>query len=378
MAPNVSAPLLWPFFAAAAASGTAAKFLGEISHALIGGTPVREARPPSWSTPHRIGLELPTMRLRDFSTRGGGVPTLVCAPLALHGACVADFAPGHSLIGALRRAGLHRLYATDWRSATSGMRLLSIDNYLAELNVAVDELGPPVDLIGLCQGGWMSLVYAARFPDKVGRLVMAGAPIDLRAGESALSRLAADTPLSVFEELVRLGEGRVLGQRALDLWGSGLAAADVHDVLQVQPDADAKDLRELERRFADWNAWAVDLPGTYYLQVVSWLFKENRIAQARFTALGRTVDLAEVRLPMFLLAAGADELVAPEQLFAAARLVGTPARDIETATEPCPHLGLFMGANTLQRAWPRIVRWLDRRPSDLGRPRDLLPTPAYA
>jgi pimeloyl-ACP methyl ester carboxylesterase len=41
----------------------------------------------------------------------------------------------------------------------------------------VDDIGPPVDLIGLCQGGWLSLVYAARFPGKVRRLVLAGAPI---------------------------------------------------------------------------------------------------------------------------------------------------------------------------------------------------------
>ncbi len=33
---------------------------------------------------------------------------------------------------------------------------LSIDNYLADLNVAIDGIGAPVDLVGLCQGGWLS------------------------------------------------------------------------------------------------------------------------------------------------------------------------------------------------------------------------------
>jgi hypothetical protein len=63
----------------------------------------------------------------------------------------------------------------------------------------------------------MSLVYAARFPDKVRRIVLAGAPIDLEAGHSEFSRLAARVPLSVFEELVRLGGGRVLRHRVLRL-----------------------------------------------------------------------------------------------------------------------------------------------------------------
>ena len=63
----------------------------------------------------------------------------------------------------------------------------TIDLQFAALNVVVDELGPPVDLIGLCQGGWLSLRYAARFPNKVRRLVLVGAPIDMAAAPSGFS-----------------------------------------------------------------------------------------------------------------------------------------------------------------------------------------------
>jgi pimeloyl-ACP methyl ester carboxylesterase len=84
------------------------------------------------------------------------------------------------------------------------MRFFSIDTYLADLNVAVDELTPPVDLVGLCQGGWLALVYAARFPGKVRRLVLAGAPVDVDAAESPMSRAVRGIPLSTFESLVRL------------------------------------------------------------------------------------------------------------------------------------------------------------------------------
>ena len=51
---------------------------------------------------------------------------------------------------------------TDWRSASADMRFLGIDEYLADLNVLVDRVGGLVDLIGLCQGGWLSLVYAGQ------------------------------------------------------------------------------------------------------------------------------------------------------------------------------------------------------------------------
>jgi hypothetical protein len=97
--------------------------------------------PPVWATRHDLRLELGTMELRDFSVRNAGVPALICAPFALHYPTVADFAPGHSVVEALRHGGVRRIFVTDWRSASEEMRFLTIDNYLADLNVAVDDLG---------------------------------------------------------------------------------------------------------------------------------------------------------------------------------------------------------------------------------------------
>lgn len=316
-----------------------------------------ELPPPAWTTPNKVALDLPSMQLRDFSTQARGPATLVCAPYALHGACVADFAPGHSVVEALLMGGINRVFVTDWRSATPEMRYFSIDTYLAELNVAVDEIGPPVDMVGLCQGGWMALLYAARFPGKVRRLVLVGAPIDIRAGRSPLSRLTADLPVASFESLVSLGGGCVLGQSLLELWAPVLAENEAIRVLQLEPGIDADKLRALEERFRDWYAWTVDLPGTYYLEVVRRLFKENEIAEGRFIALGQTIDLGKVSAPMFLLAARDDEIVSSGQLFAAAQLIGS-SNAIEMATEPCGHLSLFLGARTLGGVWRRIARWL--------------------
>ncbi len=354
-----SNPLVWPLIAAATATDAAASYLNDVALAFMGEGAGRKALPePRWATPNRTVLDLKTVRLRDFSTASDGVAMLVCAPFALHGATIADFAPGHSLVEALRNGGLERVLVTDWQSAGADMRFLSIDDYLADLNVAVDELGPPVDLVGLCQGGWLALLYAARFPGKVRRLVLAGAPVDTHAGHSALSRLAADLPLAAFAEIVRLGDGLVVGDRMLKLWGPTLAADDIGHTLQISPDAEAGRRAELERRFRIWYDWTVDLPGTYYLQVISWLFKENRIAEGRFVALGRVIDLARVENPLFLLAARDDELVSPPQLLATARLVGTSPDQIMTAVEPCGHLGLFLGAGTLGGAWSKVARWL--------------------
>jgi poly(3-hydroxyalkanoate) synthetase len=318
-----------------------------------------------WSSPNTIALELGSMRLRDFSTGYGWPATLICAPYALHGATIADFAPGHSVVERLRQNGVPRVFVTEWRSATPETRYFTIDSYLADLNVAVDELGPPVDLIGLCQGGWLALVYAARFPKKVRRLVLVGAPIDIAAAKSPLSHFAADVPLRMFDELVRLGEGIVHGQQMLGMWGISHGPNEADATLQNCENIDPERRQELNERFRHWHAETVDLPGSFFLQVVNWLFKQNRIAEGRFVALGQNIDLSKLTTPICLLAGSHDEVVSVDQLFAVARLVGTRDEQLMKMTEPCGHLSLYLGAEVLDRAWPSIARWLIR---DLNEP----------
>jgi poly(3-hydroxyalkanoate) synthetase len=351
---------LWPLEATRLALHSYAQWFDDRKAAP---SPAPEQEPLAWTTPNAVVLELPSMRLREFS-RGNATqaPVLVCAPYALHGALIADFATNHSLVQALQRGGVHRIYVPDWRSAMPDMRYLSIDNYLADLNVAIDEIGAPVDLVGLCQGGWLSLVYAARFPGKVRRLVLAGAPVDVST-PSELSKMVAALPQAAFEQMVQQGGGLVSGEHMLKFWNLPFSQHDVEAVLQRNLGDGSDEAARLLDRFERWDRATLDLPGTYYLEVTDRVFRQNLIAEGRFVALGRRIDLAEVRVPVFLLA-GADDIVVPrDQAFATARLLGTPPAWREQACEPCGHLSLFMGRVALGHSWHRVARWLQ---ADIG------------
>jgi poly(3-hydroxybutyrate) depolymerase len=349
---------LWPACAAAAASGATA-IIARYWAELAVGPPAPPVPEPNWTTPHKVVLELKTVRLRDFSTRHDEQPVLVYAPFALHGAAIADLAPGHSLIASLREAGLRHLLLTDWRSATPDMRFLGIDDYLAALNVLVDYIGAPTTLIGLSQGGWMALVYAARFPEKVHKLVLAGTALDITAGSSALLQLADRSPLLLFHELIRLGGGLVPGRRVLKFWGPELISSDdVAQLLQTEELIDSPAFQQIEALFRSWYAWTVDLPGTFFLEVVEKLYKRNELARDNFVALGKKIDLKTLRTPIFMLAATNDELASPQQLFAAEQMVGTAPQNLRKAVAPCRHLGLFTGRRTLDNVWPNIGHWI--------------------
>jgi len=319
--------------------------------------------PPAWATPNRVRLDLDTMKLREFSPDAGrqadGIPVIIAAPYAGHSASIADYAKGQSLVETLATAGIAHLLVTDWKPATEQMKAFDIDKYLAEINVAIDDLGGAAILVGLCQGGWMSAMYAARFPAKVRALVLAGSPIDTHAGDGPLKRMVHDLPPSFYEEMVAASGGLMRGQTMLAGWknmhpGEQYLGKFIDLYEHVE---DPKYLKRTET-FERWYENPIDLPGRYYLQAINLLFRENRLAHGTFTALGRRVTLRGVTCPLYLLAGEADDITTKEQVFAAAKLVGTVPAQIAQALVPGGHIGLFMGSRTLTESWPPIAAWL--------------------
>jgi len=110
--------------------------------------------------------------------------------------------------------------------------------------------------------------------------------------------------------------------------------------------------------FERWYENTLDLPGAWYLQVIRSLFKENQLARGRFVALGQTLDLERIACPVYLLAGASDDITPPAQVFGAAPLLGTPAREVQQALAEGGHIGLFMGRKVLQQNWVPIAAWL--------------------
>lgn len=313
---------------------------------------------PALATPNRLRLDLRTMVLRDYGTKGG-LPTLVVAPFAGHTAMIADYHKGQSLVATLLANGIGHVALTDWKSATDDMKDLEIDNYLAELVVAIDDLGGRVNLVGLCQGGWVSAMLAARFPAKVNALVLAGAPIDTDAGNGPLKRMVHESPLSFYEELVALGGGLMKGKFMLQGWKNMHPEEHyIHDHIDLYEHIEDPVYLAKRETFESWYENPLDLPGRWYLQVIAQIFQENRLAKGRFKGLGRTLDLRDITCPAYLLAGASDDITTPEQVLDAAKYLGTPAARVVQKTVPGGHVGLFMGARTLAEHWPAIAQWI--------------------
>jgi poly(3-hydroxyalkanoate) synthetase len=313
---------------------------------------------PTLATPNTIRLDLRTMLLRDYG-KPGGIPALVDAPHAGHTAVIADYHKGQSLIETLIANGIGHVALTDWKPATDDMKDFEVDNYLADLVVAIDDLGGRVNLVGLCQGGWAAAMVAARFPEKVASLVLAGAPIDTDAGDGPIKRMVHASPLSFYQELVALGGGLMKGKFMLQGWKN--MHPEQHyfqEHIDLYEHIDDPVYLAKEETFESWYENPMDLPGRWYLEVIKQLFMENRFAKGTFVGLGRRLNLHDVTCPVYLLAGADDDITSTEQVFDAEKYLGTPKDKIEKLTVPGGHVGLFMGSHNLREVWPVIAKWI--------------------
>ncbi len=357
---HLGVPFFWPMTAAAVMAEEGLELYARNLDLLAEERKLATIHPPKLATADRVLRDLRTMRFRDYSPPdAAGVPTIVDAPYAGHSAAIADYHRGQSLMQTLRENGVTRLFLTDWKSATPDMKDLEIDQYLAEIAVCVEDLGGRVNLVGLCQGGWMAAMFAARFPRKVASLVLAGSPIDTHAGDGPVKRMAQAYPLSFYQDLVSAGDGLMRGATMLRGW-KGMHPIENYIEQHIDLAEHIEDPAYLRKKetFESWYENPIDLPGRWYLQAIEQLFKQNRLANGHFVALGQRLNLRDVTCPAYLLAGADDDITTHEQVFAAERLLGTAAGQVVKQLVPGGHIGLFMGSRTLRDAWPGIARWI--------------------
>jgi polyhydroxyalkanoate synthase len=303
--------------------------------------------------------KLKLYRYRALAAPASVAPVLIVYAL-VNRPYLLDLQTDRSLIRGLLLAGLD-VYLIDWGYPDGADRLLTLEDYIeGYLDACVTEVmrvgrEEAVNVLGVCQGGTLSLCYAALHPSRVRNLITMVTPVDFKTPSDLLSKWVQPLDLEVW-----VGSGNVAGEALnqvfLSLRPFRLMQQKYVELFHSEPDvARAENFVRMEQ----WIFDSPDLAGTAFKQFVRWFYQQNRLVEGTLTLGGRRVGLDAIRAPILNLYGGRDHLVPPEASAALHRLVGS--RDYTAREFDLGHIGMYVSARAQREVPPAIADWLAER-----------------
>jgi polyhydroxyalkanoate synthase subunit PhaC len=114
--------------------------------------------------------------------------------------------------------------------------------------------------------------------------------------------------------------------------------------------------------FTALNKWAneyVAFPGEFFRQWVRDFYQDNKLVRGELHFGGRSVRLANIRCPVFVVGAKEDYIAPPECVRALIDAVSS--RDKEYVELPGGHISLIAGRGASTHCWPKVSSWLASR-----------------
>ena len=272
-----------------------------------------------------------------------------------------DLQPDRSLIRGLLARGLD-VYLVDWGYPDADDRRLSLDDYVNRyLGACIDHVRrahdiPAVNLLGVCQGGTMSLCHAALHAARVRNLVTMVTPVDFHTDENLLSKWVRQVDVDRMVDVLGNVPGEFLNAVFISLMPLKLTAQKYAGLADIAEDRDAlENFLRMER----WIHDSPDQAGTAFRQFIRWFFQENRLIRGGLEIGGREVALGDIACPILNIYAAQDHLVPPS---ASRALEGrTATRDYTPFEFDGGHIGIYVSRSAQELLPGTIAQWLAGR-----------------
>ncbi len=330
-------------------------------------------------TPARIIDEAPKRTVYRYLTPEDddhverALPVLLVPPLAAPTICF-DLRRGCSMAEHLLALG-HRTYLLEYGDIAYSDRDLGLEDWVEDIipnavrRVSEDSGGAPVQLVGWCLGGIMSLLAAAAEPHlPINAIACVASPFDF----TRVRLMAPIRPVAnVTNGLLGTALYRALGgapaplvKRAFQLSSIDKYLTKPLAVLSNLHDRDfLAQIEAVDHFTANMHAY----PGRTLGQLYHRFFRVNDLADGVLELSDRTIDLGDVRVPV-LSVAGTTDVLAPR---AAVHHVGgllPNSPDVRLETAPGGHLGVLTGRSAKRTTWEHLDDFLgDHTPRPVQR-----------
>lgn len=286
-------------------------------------------------------------------------PVLICYA-QVNRPYVLDLEPRCSLIRRLAASGF-TVYLIDWGYPDHADSRRPLEDYLERhlggciTRILAAEAVAKLDLIGICQGGTLSLCYTALHPGRIGNLVLMVTPVDFKTPADLLSRWARDLDAQLIRRAGNL-PGAALSAAFLALTPyRSLQQKYVHLLARNPKAADLERFLRLER----WVFDSPDQPAAAFSQFLQWFYQENRLLAGRLALAGERVRLRAIRQPVLNVYATKDRIVPPAASLALRGRIGS--RDYTEMAVASGHIGVFVSERTGLEVPGAVSAWLAAR-----------------
>lgn len=272
-----------------------------------------------------------------------------------------DLEPKRSMIRRLLDAGLD-VYLIDWGYPDGADRRLTLDDYLHRyVDRFVDEIRSThgidgLNILGICQGGTLSLCYAALNAAKVRTLVTMVTPVDFHTPDNLLSKWVRDIDIDLMVDTLGNIPGEFLNWIFVSLKPARHVGGKLFDIV------DSLENKERARTFIRMEKWVNDSPvqaGEAFREFVKSFFQENRLVSGKLQIAGRPVLLADVTMPVLNVYATLDHIVPPAASRALGEHVGSS--DYSEFAFEGGHIGIYVSGKAQTIVAPHIAGWLEQR-----------------
>jgi polyhydroxyalkanoate synthase len=272
-----------------------------------------------------------------------------------------DLQPDRSIIRKLLSLGMD-IYVLDWGYPNRNDRYVSLNDYVNNyIDGSVDYIRKThkidkVNLLGVCQGGTMSLMYSALHPEKVQNLVTLVTPVDFNITDGLLFKWAKHLDV---DKIVDSNGGVVPGEFlnfAFDML-KPMAKAKKYQSLPDMFDSQDKLMNFLRMEY--WVADSPDQAGEAFRQFIKDLYQQNKLIKGELEIGGKKVNLKNITMPIMTIYAAEDHLVPPSSTKPLNDLVGS--KDKTLYEFPGGHIGVFVGSRSQKELGPTIAKWYAER-----------------
>jgi poly[(R)-3-hydroxyalkanoate] polymerase subunit PhaC len=286
-----------------------------------------------------------------------GPAVLICYAL-VNRPYMMDLQPDRSLIRGLLKQGIE-VFLIDWGYPDGADRFLELDDYVNRyLLHCVDKVcelrgEAQVDLLGVCQGGTLSLCFTALYPDKVRKLITMVTPVDFQTPDDVLSKWVQQLDVDALVAASGNVSGDFLNAAFVTLMPFRLLSQKYMALLDI-----AQDRARLENflRMEKWIFDSPDQPGTMFAQFVKNLYQHNRLIRGELKIGDRVVQLGNIRQPVFNVYATQDHLVPPAASSCLKQYVGSEQYSELAFTGG--HIGIYVSSKAQQEIPTALAQWL--------------------